>query len=385
MAHSKLSVSKNWRRDSVLFTTLVSAGLLVACPAFAQTVVIGGSGSSPVEVNMRALGSASPIIRAPSAVYNPTVARQFGRQTGSQDYSKSNQIVYGNEVINLVAPGSRPKKKTKTIMASKPAIKKQTAAKSKPTTEQKQKVAKVETIKKQTPVKEAMKVEAKIPTAPKIATEPKVVSKPKVVAKKAVPAPIKPEPKKEIIVTTKPAETKKVAPEKSVPEIKTAEKPTPEVNNAPKAVAKSITPDVEPPQETATTKSPEKEMQVASIAPKSVIEPVAKNSEPIKDDTDDKNQIFFEPEQTKLPNAAISRLKNLVGVLKSGNDRVQLVAYADANSNSAARRLSLGRALVVRSKLMELGVPNNKIEVRALGKPEDGSPADRVDLKLITR
>ena len=65
--------------------------------------------------------------------------------------------------------------------------------------------------------------------------------------------------------------------------------------------------------------------------------------------------------------------------------RLQLKAYASAqdSSASAARRLSLSRALAVRSFLIESGVNSTRIDVRALGaKSESGKP-DRVDLVVI--
>ena len=62
--------------------------------------------------------------------------------------------------------------------------------------------------------------------------------------------------------------------------------------------------------------------------------------------------------------------------------RLQLRSYAsDVNeSASAARRLSLARALAVRSFLIEAGVNSTRIDVRALGSKNERGPADRVDL-----
>jgi len=76
----------------------------------------------------------------------------------------------------------------------------------------------------------------------------------------------------------------------------------------------------------------------------------------------------------------------LVGVAKRASAdqsiQVQVLAYAsgDEDNASKARRLSLSRALAVRSFLIDQGVHSSRIEVRALGnKVPDGSP-DRVDL-----
>ena len=64
-----------------------------------------------------------------------------------------------------------------------------------------------------------------------------------------------------------------------------------------------------------------------------------------------------------------------------------LLAYAagDESQASKARRLSLSRALAVRSFLMDQGVRSTRIEVRALGNKVADSPADRVDLVVEKR
>ncbi len=74
--------------------------------------------------------------------------------------------------------------------------------------------------------------------------------------------------------------------------------------------------------------------------------------------------------------------------------RLQLRAYADGTPDTAssARRLSLSRALAVRSYLSEKGVPASRLDVRALGVGSAAMgdavnrgaiPADRVDVIFI--
>ena len=64
------------------------------------------------------------------------------------------------------------------------------------------------------------------------------------------------------------------------------------------------------------------------------------------------------------------------------NMRLQLLAYASGTpeETSRARRMSLSRALAVRSYLIKQGVRNTRMDVRALGNNVQGSPADRVDV-----
>ena len=91
--------------------------------------------------------------------------------------------------------------------------------------------------------------------------------------------------------------------------------------------------------------------------------------------------------------AAISEVAatQLDGVAKSmkqnGNLRLQLLAYAGGGSQtpSQARRLSLSRALAVRSQLIEKGIQSTRIDVRALGKKSEAGPPDRVDIIITTR
>ena len=69
------------------------------------------------------------------------------------------------------------------------------------------------------------------------------------------------------------------------------------------------------------------------------------------------------------------------------NLRVQLMAYAEGTAETAsqARRLSLSRALAVRSFLINQGVHSTRMDVRALGNKVEGGPADRVDAVLVGR
>jgi outer membrane protein OmpA-like peptidoglycan-associated protein len=98
--------------------------------------------------------------------------------------------------------------------------------------------------------------------------------------------------------------------------------------------------------------------------------------------------IAFGPGTANLPADAEGALKATVAELNANPAlRVQLRAYAagDKGSESQARRLSLSRALAVRSFLVNQGIQATRIDVRALGNnvPE-GSP-DRVDVSLVSR
>jgi len=79
-------------------------------------------------------------------------------------------------------------------------------------------------------------------------------------------------------------------------------------------------------------------------------------------------------------------LRTIAATIRSEDrTRLQLKAYASAqdSSASAARRLSLSRALAVRSFLIESGVSSTRIDVRALGAKSEAGPPDRVDLVVV--
>jgi len=65
--------------------------------------------------------------------------------------------------------------------------------------------------------------------------------------------------------------------------------------------------------------------------------------------------------------------------------RMQIQAYAgEPNiSKSKARRLSLSRALAVRSYLMTKGIRSTRIDVRALGNKVASGAPNRADIKIV--
>ena len=84
----------------------------------------------------------------------------------------------------------------------------------------------------------------------------------------------------------------------------------------------------------------------------------------------------------------IANLQNLAAKIKgSRGNRVQLRAFAGGGDLSAkqARRLSLSRALAIRSALIARGVKSTDIDVRALGSKTSGPNMNRVDIKIMRR
>ncbi len=98
-------------------------------------------------------------------------------------------------------------------------------------------------------------------------------------------------------------------------------------------------------------------------------------------------RLGFASDTSKLDTRAGRTLDRVVDGLKSdGRLRLQLLAYAGGRDSTAreSRRLSLTRALSVRSYLIDKGVRSTRIDIRALGSRYQDGPPDRVDV-VVTR
>ena len=96
-----------------------------------------------------------------------------------------------------------------------------------------------------------------------------------------------------------------------------------------------------------------------------------------------KLRILFREESSNLPEEAASELQKLAEKLTAERG-MRLVLYGFAGSASdtpsTARRLSLFRALAVRTQLMNYGVRSTRMQLRALGNRVEEGPPDRVDV-----
>ncbi|MFQ5765955.1 MAG: OmpA family protein [Rhodospirillales bacterium] len=193
------------------------------------------------------------------------------------------------------------------------------------------------------------------PPGSKPKKQPKRVAKPK--PPKAKPEKHAPPP---VAATEPPAALTTSPPPKPTKEMAKAAPPAP-----PPAAAKPAAPP-----------RPEKKEQAALPPP----------TEAIK--TGRAMQVAFGPQESKLPADFKDALKALAGKVKNKeNLRLQLMAYAGGKnlSPSKARRMSLSRALSVRSFLIESGVRSTRIDVRALGGKTSEEPLNRVDVNIVER
>lgn len=181
----------------------------------------------------------------------------------------------------------------------------------------------------------------------------------------------------------KPPVTQEPAPVAAAPATPPAPKPTPApaatTPPAPQTPATpTVTPPAPPPAPTATAKAE---------TPPPPPAPTQTASRP-STSSGDETRILFDAGSSNLNDAAKSELDALASQLKSDTGiRVQLQAYAAGTDETApdARRLSLSRALKVRSHLIDQGVRSTRMDVRALGVKAEGGPADRVDAVIVRR
>ncbi len=101
-----------------------------------------------------------------------------------------------------------------------------------------------------------------------------------------------------------------------------------------------------------------------------------------------KLQLDFAPGSAELSASARDQLATLAERLAdTPNQRIQLMAFAKGGDEGAsrARRLSLSRALAVRSFLIDNGIRSTRMDVRALGDTAKAGPLDRVDIVPANR
>jgi outer membrane protein OmpA-like peptidoglycan-associated protein len=141
---------------------------------------------------------------------------------------------------------------------------------------------------------------------------------------------------------------------------------------------------------------PEAEPQTASINPIAPPEPPAGSAPPPPPPvsataatkaapTTTGLRLTFAPEKSDLSPDSSASIKQLATSAPPGDDttyNVQAYAPGKPDDPSTARRVSLSRAMAVRSALVASGVPSARIFVRALGEQFGDGPPDRVDIAV---
>jgi outer membrane protein OmpA-like peptidoglycan-associated protein len=96
-------------------------------------------------------------------------------------------------------------------------------------------------------------------------------------------------------------------------------------------------------------------------------------------------RLTFAPGAADLSPESNTSIQQLTATVPPGDATTfNVLAYAPGKPDdpSTARRVSLSRAMAVRSALVSAGVPSARIFVRALGEQYGDGPPDRVDLSV---
>jgi len=166
---------------------------------------------------------------------------------------------------------------------------------------------------------------------------------------------------------------------------------TPFVQRPPSAEQKAQKPVI---KQVATVRTvlPVEPIEFPEFSKKTPSHEISKAVPNIKNHTSTKRKIpenmslHFITAESDLSSELKKQLDQIVTLLESEQEkRLELRAYAMSvdSSNSSARRLSLARALSIRSYLMEKGIRPTRVDVRALGDETDQTPIDRVDMIFI--
>jgi len=218
---------------------------------------------------------------------------------------------------------------------------------------------------------------SRAPAPAQVASAPPAAPKPPA-PKPAAPAPVQqaaPEPPKP---APAPTQTASAPPAPAAP----AAAPAPEAPAPPAPTASA--PAAPPPAPAAPPAPAVADAPSAASAPA----PTEQASAPTSAPTDGPSQVLFNADNTKLSADGQAVLDGVIAELQADDkSRVQLMAYAAGEdlSSSKARRISLSRALSVRSYLIEKGVRSTRIDVRALGDKAEGDQKNRVDVNMIAQ
>lgn len=199
--------------------------------------------------------------------------------------------------------------------------------------------------------------------------------------KPAAPKVAAPQVERPQIAAPKPAETPKpAAPAASTEKPATATQRTAALPSAKPEPVKPPASSTPPASATPKAEPKPAEQKVAALPPK--------DSAPSQPAPAGVTRLSFGFNQAEMDEAARAQLQGVTKRLQDNDSlRVQLLAYAGGEgvSSSQARRLSLSRALAVRSHLIEQGIRSTRMDVRALGDTGKDGPDDRVDIRIIDR
>lgn len=343
------------------------------------TVVIGGSGAPDVQVDLGAVDG------GPGYGYGPSGRRLL---MPNAKLPPSGPIILhpprAHPSVALKPPSAKAKKQAATPAATEPAMSEQAAPPAAPTPPPPPKMAE---LPPPPPAKKVMPVEGEKLPGPETGAKAETAAPP-------VPPPEPPPPaaaktaaakngkeKAAVAAGQPPATNGKGGNGSSAVE---AAPPPPPPLPSPGAKTPSesaAAPPPPPPPPGGSTAPPPSETKAAAPPEVAALPPPG---QPVA--SEKPKSIAFAVGAATLADPAKQDLSGIAQALNANPDlRLQIVAYASGADDNAsqARRLSLSRALAVRSYLIDAGVRSTRMDVRALGNKFDTGPGDRVDLIIV--
>jgi len=102
-----------------------------------------------------------------------------------------------------------------------------------------------------------------------------------------------------------------------------------------------------------------------------------------------KIEIFFNTNSSNIQNIGSDKIKKFIEERKNKKKLfLKITSYAKTKKtggNDASRRVSLDRAINVRSKLINLGIPPENLIVKALGNVDKTNMKNKVDIEVIKK
>src|SRR5579883_1382047 len=394
------------RRAAILAGALLAAGVL---PEAAQTMVLGGPTGPDVVVNEAVIDSLGPPATLPGLLLQ--------ENTGGASSSGLRPVYLHPPRSHRTASSSRTKSATEQTAQTAEAA----GAVPAPTTTRRSHratAARSETVaaaptqprspRQPGPRAQPVQPAALASAAPPPAPEPATAAPPATASTTAAaPTPAPSAPVASIVrrYPVPASQTASAPPPSSPPQTAAAAQPAAPAPAAPPPSPSPAPAAAQPAAAPAQAASPAPATQVASAAPMPAPAPApAPSPQPATTSTPAPQvaalppqgglpalpaRVVFAPNLTDMPDQGKPALDKVISAMKADEQiRVQIVAYASGlpDQASQARRVSLSRAISVRSYLMEQGIKSVRIDVRAMGNRADsGGPPDRVDVVAIDR
>ena len=150
----------------------------------------------------------------------------------------------------------------------------------------------------------------------------------------------------------------------------------------------SVTSQVETSKDTANVDNATKDLAKNDSEDKDTLAMLNNQSDTLSvtNTLDTKNlTIYFEEDSVKISDANSAKILDFASNINSEIYEISINAYAikKGDKTSAARRMSLSRALAVRKIFIQSGIPSENMQVRALGDDFESESVDKVEINFL--